>query len=92
LIKIDVAKVSNNTVYMVLDQQIAITNIDNRYSVLNIKCTHLGCTLNVAGNIFKCPCHGSEFKLTGEVLKGPAIRNLELIDYEIVNKTINIYK
>jgi cytochrome b6-f complex iron-sulfur subunit len=42
-------------------------------------CTHLGCTPNYlsAENKFKCPCHGSGFRLTGVNFEGPAPRPLE---------------
>src|SRR5581483_11205178 len=42
-------------------------------------CTHLGCTPNYlsAENKFKCPCHGSGFRLTGINFEGPAPRPLE---------------
>jgi cytochrome b6-f complex iron-sulfur subunit len=42
-------------------------------------CTHLGCTPNYlsAEGKFKCPCHGSGFRLTGINFEGPAPRPLE---------------
>jgi len=42
-------------------------------------CTHLGCTPNYlsAENKFKCPCHGSGYRLTGVNFEGPAPRPLE---------------
>ena len=42
-------------------------------------CTHLGCTPNylAAEDKFKCPCHGSGFRLTGINFEGPAPRPLE---------------
>jgi len=42
-------------------------------------CTHLGCTPNYlpAEQKFKCPCHGSGFRLTGINFEGPAPRALE---------------
>lgn len=42
-------------------------------------CTHLGCTPNylAAEAKFKCPCHGSGFRLSGINFEGPAPRPLE---------------
>lgn len=47
--------------------------------VLSTVCTHLGCTPNwLAGEQkFKCPCHGSGFRMTGMNFEGPAPRPLE---------------
>ena len=46
---------------------------------LSVTCTHLGCTPNFlsAENKFKCPCHGSGFRITGVNFEGPAPRPLE---------------
>jgi cytochrome b6-f complex iron-sulfur subunit len=46
---------------------------------LSTTCTHLGCTPNwlEAEKKFKCPCHGSGFKITGVNFEGPAPRPLE---------------
>ncbi|MEC9492434.1 MAG: ubiquinol-cytochrome c reductase iron-sulfur subunit [Flexistipes sp.] len=84
-------KLSNNSVYLIKNRQIAAIKIDRNIKVLSIKCTHLGCTLNVAGNIFKCPCHGSEFELDGEVIKGPASKNLKEIDFKVEKNKIVVY-
>ena len=49
------------------------------FYVIISTCTHLGCTPNylAAENKFKCPCHGSGFRLTGINFEGPAPRPFE---------------
>lgn len=39
-------------------------------------CTHLGCILEKSLDGFECPCHGSCYNQEGEVLSGPAPRDL----------------
>lgn len=45
------------------------------------RCPHAGCQAkwNKNKNVFRCPCHGSEFDKDGTVLKGPAQQNLKCI-------------
>ena len=51
------------------------------FYVLSTTCTHLGCTPNylAAEGKFKCPCHGSGFRVTGVNFEGPAPRPLERV-------------
>ncbi|MGM8228985.1 FAD-dependent oxidoreductase [Cellvibrio sp. ARAG 10.3] len=41
---------------------------------LSAKCTHMGCVVhfNAAERSWDCPCHGSRFSTSGDVLHGPA--------------------
>jgi glycine/D-amino acid oxidase-like deaminating enzyme/nitrite reductase/ring-hydroxylating ferredoxin subunit len=45
-------------------------------------CPHLGCIVhwNGAERVWDCPCHGSRFAPTGEVINGPANNGLEPIE------------
>lgn len=53
-------------------------NRDIVYALSTI-CTHLGCTPNwlESEKKFKCPCHGSGFRISGVNFEGPAPRPLE---------------
>jgi cytochrome b6-f complex iron-sulfur subunit len=49
---------------------------DGTVSAILLKCTHRGCTVQPAGPILQCPCHGSRYDHAGTVIRGPAPRNL----------------
>ena len=57
-------------------------------------CTHAGCSTNwqFNGSRFTCTCHNSQFNTSGEVVQGPANRDLDEFDVErngdivIINK------
>ncbi len=49
---------------------------EGSFIALLVRCTHHGCKPDPVGDRLVCPCHGSEYGLTGEVLQGPAERPL----------------
>jgi len=51
---------------------------EGRIYALDTACTHLGCITTWQENrrIFKCPCHGSGFRIDGVHFEGPAPRPL----------------
>lgn len=53
-----------------------IAAADTSYTVLSSICTHLKCTVNMEGQRFVCPCHGSTYDRSGAVLVGPAEKPL----------------
>ena len=47
------------------------------FSAIDGVCTHEGCTITGAdGSIFVCPCHGSRYNRSGQVVQGPARASL----------------
>ncbi|MBS6507573.1 MAG: FAD-dependent oxidoreductase [Paraclostridium bifermentans] len=62
----------------------AYKDYDGKLYIVDITCTHLGCelTFNSAEKTWDCPCHASRFDYKGNVIEGPALRNLNRYDEE----------
>lgn len=66
------------------------------------KCVHLGCTVpwlpaedgsyggKTYKGIFRCPCHGSQYVITGQNFAGPAPRPLDIMEVQISGGTISV--
>lgn len=54
---------------------------DRKLIVKSAVCPHMGCIVqfNSAEQSWDCPCHGSRFAVTGEVLEGPSLEPLASI-------------
>ena len=47
------------------------------FTAVDAVCTHEGCTITeAAGTAYVCPCHGSRYARSGQVLGGPATASL----------------
>ncbi|QED36229.1 FAD-dependent oxidoreductase [Antarcticibacterium arcticum] len=53
-----------------------------KINVTSAVCTHLGCIVhwNNAEESWDCPCHGSRFDPSGEVIEGPALASLKKVE------------
>jgi glycine/D-amino acid oxidase-like deaminating enzyme/nitrite reductase/ring-hydroxylating ferredoxin subunit len=56
---------------------------------LSAACTHVGCVVgwNSFERCWDCPCHGSQFAVTGEALQAPAVAPLERVEQKKDQKT-----
>jgi glycine/D-amino acid oxidase-like deaminating enzyme/nitrite reductase/ring-hydroxylating ferredoxin subunit len=61
------------------DNVAAFRDDQGQMHAVSAACTHMGCLLgwNVTDRTWDCPCHGSRFALSGEVLHGPAVTPLK---------------
>ncbi len=65
---------------------------DGGFLAMSRSCTHLSCTVPWVAkeNRFVCPCHSSEFDITGEVINPPAPRALDLFAVTIENDVLKV--
>jgi Rieske Fe-S protein len=58
---------------------------DGTLAAYSLLCTHVCCECSyiASSNVFYCPCHGSEFDLSGRVLRGPAAYPLPSISLTV---------
>jgi len=61
------------------------------FTALSPVCTHQACTITgYANQTFVCPCHGSQFSSTGQVISGPAFAPLTQFHTQFVNNVLTI--
>lgn len=50
---------------------------ESAFSAIDAVCSHESCTITgMAGTTYVCPCHGSRYSRSGQVLAGPAQASL----------------
>ena len=61
------------------------------FTAIDAVCTHEGCTVNGAnGATYVCPCHGSRYNRTGQVVNGPAKAALRQYNTSFTNDILTI--
>jgi glycine/D-amino acid oxidase-like deaminating enzyme/nitrite reductase/ring-hydroxylating ferredoxin subunit len=60
------------------DNVAAFRDEQGQVHAVSAVCTHMGCIVgwNATDRTWDCPCHGSRFELSGEVIHGPATKPL----------------
>jgi cytochrome b6-f complex iron-sulfur subunit len=61
----------------------------NVYAAVLTRCMHRGCQVEPENGHLVCPCHGSEYTNTGEILQGPTA--LPLIRFAVESDAESIY-
>jgi glycine/D-amino acid oxidase-like deaminating enzyme/nitrite reductase/ring-hydroxylating ferredoxin subunit len=74
-------KVGEGKIVSVNGKQLAVYRDDEKVHVVSAVCTHLACIVNWnnAEKSWDCPCHGARFDCEGQILHGPATKNLEKV-------------
>ena len=62
---------------------------EENYSAVLLLCTHKECEVSAGAELLICPCHGSEFSITGEVVSPPAEK--DLYRFQVRSDAENIY-
>ncbi|MBL8017318.1 MAG: ubiquinol-cytochrome c reductase iron-sulfur subunit [Ignavibacteria bacterium] len=74
------------------DELMLIRKSESTFIAVRTICTHKGCDVELEGDKFVCPCHGSEFTVDGVVTQGPATKNLKIFEtiFDSGNGTVTI--
>lgn len=62
----------------------------SEYSACLMRCSHQACETSVSASEIVCPCHGSRFSRSGDLLKGPATEDLTRYPVRLEGDTLYI--
>jgi len=67
---------------VVFKDGVYLVGLDKGVRAFADTCPHLGCRVDYQPDAshFRCPCHGSEFKINGRKIKGPANKDMVPLD------------
>jgi cytochrome b6-f complex iron-sulfur subunit len=67
-----------NSVTTITDQLTYLVRVPQGFYAETMICQHLGCITawHPEDNLIECPCHGSEYKKDGAIVRGPTVRPL----------------
>ncbi|HEY1951259.1 MAG TPA: Rieske 2Fe-2S domain-containing protein [Gemmatimonadaceae bacterium] len=62
------------------------------FAAFSLICPHFGCTVNINGSAFLCPCHGARFASTGTWIGGQRTSNLSSLNatYDSAAGTVTV--
>lgn len=61
------------------------------FSTIDAVCTHEGCPVsNADGAVYVCPCHGSRYTRSGQVVNGPATAALRQYATSFANGVVTV--
>jgi cytochrome b6-f complex iron-sulfur subunit len=68
---------------------VLVRTSDTQVVALSDICTHAGCAVHYVSSqmLLACPCHGSQFALSGSVIRGPAVAPLRTFPVTIDTST-----
>ena len=77
---------------MASDTIMVVRVSDTQVVAVSAICTHAGCSMDYLADQdqIDCPCHGSRFSTTGQVLRGPATRALRVYNVTLANNMITV--
>ncbi len=80
---LDTLKNGEGAILVLEGKKVAVyKSTEGKLGALSAVCKHLGCivTWNKTDKTWDCPCHGSQYKADGSVLKGPTKKPLDKIN------------